>query len=110
MPICDPDQSDSANLDNVVELLYLAGRSLPHAIMMLVPEAWQDNDQMPDYKKAFYEYHDCLFEPWDGPASICFTDGKIVGATLDRNGLRPSRYVLTSDNKLVMSQKQEHCL
>lgn len=105
LPICDPDQSDSANLDNVVELLYLAGRSLPHALMMLVPEAWQDNDQMPDYKKAFYEYHDCLFEPWDGPASICFTDGKIVGATLDRNGLRPSRYVLTSDNKLVMSSE-----
>lgn len=105
LPICDPDQSDSANLDNVVELLYLAGRSLPHALMMLVPEAWQDNDQMPDYKKAFYEYHDCLFEPWDGPASICFTDGKVVGATLDRNGLRPSRYVLTSDDKLVMSSE-----
>lgn len=105
LPICDPDQSDSANLDNVVELLYLAGRSLPHTLMMLVPEAWQDNDQMPDYKKAFYEYHDCLFEPWDGPASICFTDGKIVGATLDRNGLRPSRFVLTSDDKLVMSSE-----
>lgn len=105
LPICDPDQSDSANLDNVVELLYLSGRSLPHALMMLVPEAWQDNDQMPDYKKAFYEYHDCLFEPWDGPASICFTDGKIVGATLDRNGLRPSRFVLTSDDKLVMSSE-----
>ncbi|HUH74991.1 MAG TPA: glutamate synthase large subunit [Chitinophagales bacterium] len=105
LPICDPDQSDSANLDNVVELLYLAGRSLPHALMMLIPEAWQDNDQMPDYKKAFYEYNDCLFEPWDGPASICFTDGKIVGATLDRNGLRPSRYVLTSDHKLVMSSE-----
>jgi len=105
LPICDPEQSDSANLDNVVELLYLSGRSLPHALMMLVPEAWQDNDQMPDYKKAFYEYHDCLFEPWDGPASICFTDGKIVGATLDRNGLRPSRFVLTSDDKLVMSSE-----
>jgi glutamate synthase (NADPH) large chain len=105
LPICDPEQSDSANLDNVVELLYLSGRSLPHALMMLIPEAWQDNDQMPDYKKAFYEYHDCLFEPWDGPASICFTDGKIVGATLDRNGLRPSRYVLTSDDKLIMSSE-----
>jgi glutamate synthase (NADPH) large chain len=105
LPICDPAQSDSANLDNVVELLHLSGRSLPHALMMLIPEAWQDNDQMPDYKKAFYEYHDCLFEPWDGPASICFTDGKIVGATLDRNGLRPSRFVLTSDDKLVMSSE-----
>jgi glutamate synthase (NADPH/NADH) large chain len=105
LPICDPDQSDSANLDNVVELLYLSGRPLYHALMMLVPEAWQDNDQMEDWKKAFYEYHDCLFEPWDGPASICFTDGKIVGATLDRNGLRPSRYVLTSDDKLVMSSE-----
>lgn len=105
LPICDPAQSDSANLDNVVELLHLSGRSLPHALMMLIPEAWQDNDQMPDYKKAFYEYHDCLFEPWDGPASICFTDGKIVGATLDRNGLRPSRFVLTSDDQLVMSSE-----
>lgn len=105
LPICDPEQSDSANLDNVVELLYLSGRPLYHALMMLVPEAWQDNDQMEDWKKAFYEYHDCLFEPWDGPASICFTDGKIVGATLDRNGLRPSRYVLTSDDKLVMSSE-----
>jgi glutamate synthase (NADPH/NADH) large chain len=105
LPICDAAQSDSANLDNVVELLHLSGRSLPHALMMLIPEAWQDNDQMPDYKKAFYEYHDCLFEPWDGPASICFTDGKMVGATLDRNGLRPSRFVLTSDDQLVMSSE-----
>ena len=72
---------------------------------MLIPEAWQDNDQMEPHKKAFYEYHDCLMEPWDGPASICFTDGKIVGATLDRNGLRPSRYCLTSDDILVMSSE-----
>ncbi len=105
LPICDPDRSDSANLDNVVELLVLAGRSLPHAMMMLVPEAWQDNDQMPDHKKAFYEYHDCLIEPWDGPASICFTDGRIVGATLDRNGLRPSRYCVTSDHRLIMASE-----
>ncbi|MFN8284843.1 MAG: glutamate synthase large subunit [Chitinophagales bacterium] len=105
MPICYRDQSDSASLDNVIELLYLAGRSLPHAIMMLIPEAWQDNDQMEDWKRAFYEYHDCLMEPWDGPASICFTDGKLVGATLDRNGLRPSRYVVYNDGRVVMSSE-----
>lgn len=105
LPICDPEQSDSANLDNVLELLVLAGRSLPHAMMMLIPEAWQENSNMPDYKKAFYEYHDCLMEPWDGPASICFTDGRIVGATLDRNGLRPSRYCLLEDGKLVMASE-----
>jgi glutamate synthase (NADPH/NADH) large chain len=105
MPICYRDQSDSASLDNVVELLYLAGRSLPHAIMMLIPEAWQDNEQMEDWKKAFYEYHDCLMEPWDGPASICFTDGKMVGATLDRNGLRPSRFVVYNDGRVVMSSE-----
>ena len=105
MPICYRDQSDSASLDNVIELLYLAGRSLPHAIMMLIPEAWQDNEQMEDWKKAFYEYHDCLMEPWDGPASICFTDGKIIGATLDRNGLRPSRFVVYNDGRVVMSSE-----
>ena len=105
MPICYRDQSDSASLDNVIELLYLAGRSLPHAIMMLIPEAWQDNDQMEPWKKAFYEYHDCLMEPWDGPASICFTDGKIIGATLDRNGLRPSRFVVYDDGRVVMSSE-----
>jgi glutamate synthase (NADPH) large chain len=105
LPINDEEQSDSANLDNVLELLYLSGRSLPHVLMMLIPEAWQENDQMEPWKKAFYEYHDCLVEPWDGPASICFTDGKIVGATLDRNGLRPSRYCLTEDDKLIMSSE-----
>jgi len=105
MPICYRDQSDSASLDNVIELLYLAGRSLPHAIMMLIPEAWQDNEQMEPWKKAFYEYHDCLMEPWDGPASICFTDGKIIGATLDRNGLRPSRFVVYNDGRVVMSSE-----
>ena len=105
LPICDHERSDSANLDNVVELLVLGGRNLAHVMMMLIPEAWQDNEQMPHYKKAFYEYHDCIIEPWDGPASICFTDGKIVGATLDRNGLRPSRYCLTDDDKLIMSSE-----
>jgi len=104
-PICDPGGSDSAYLDNVIELLHQGGRSLPHAMMMLIPEAWQGNDQMEDYKKAFYEYHDCLSEPWDGPASICFTDGKMVGATLDRNGLRPSRYLVTKDRRVIMSSE-----
>jgi glutamate synthase (NADPH/NADH) large chain len=105
MPICDHTQSDSANLDNVVELLTLNGRSLPHVMMMLVPEAWDGNEAMEDYKKAFYEYHASIMEPWDGPASISFTDGKIVGATLDRNGLRPSRYVLLDDDTLIMASE-----
>ncbi len=105
LPVCDPEDSDSANLDNVIELLFLGGRPLPHTMMMVIPEAWQGNDQMEDYKRAFYEYHDCLMEPWDGPASICFTDGRIVGATLDRNGLRPSRYVVTNDDRLIMSSE-----
>ncbi|MEX2592615.1 MAG: glutamate synthase large subunit [Anditalea sp.] len=105
LPICDATHSDSANLDNIVEMLTLGGRSLPHVMMMLIPEAWQDNDTMEEHKKAFYEYHSSLMEPWDGPASICFTDGKIVGATLDRNGLRPSRYCLTDDDKLVMASE-----
>ena len=87
------------------EMLVLAGRSLPHAMMMVIPEAWQGNELMEDYKKSFYEYHASLMEPWDGPASICFTDGEVVGATLDRNGLRPSRYCLTSDDKLVMASE-----
>jgi glutamate synthase (NADPH/NADH) large chain len=104
-PICNHKNSDSANLDNTLELLVLGGRNIAHAMMMLIPEAWQDNDQMPSYKKAFYEYHDCIIEPWDGPASICFTDGKIVGATLDRNGLRPSRYCVTNDDRLIMSSE-----
>ncbi len=105
LPICDASRSDSANLDNIVELLYLGGRSLPHVMMMLIPEAWQGNDLMSAEKKAFYKYHASMMEPWDGPASICFTDGNLVGATLDRNGLRPSRYLLTEDDKLVMSSE-----
>ena len=105
LPICDASRSDSANLDNIVELLYLGGRSLPHVMMMLIPEAWQGNDLMSTEKKAFYKYHASMMEPWDGPASICFTDGNLVGATLDRNGLRPSRYLLTEDDKLVMSSE-----
>lgn len=105
LPICDDKQSDSANLDNVVELLTLSGRSLPHVMMMLIPEAWDGNDHMEEYKKAFYEYHASIMEPWDGPASISFTDGKIVGATLDRNGLRPSRYTLLDDDTLIMASE-----
>ncbi|WMJ71745.1 glutamate synthase large subunit [Cytophagaceae bacterium ABcell3] len=104
-PICDSSQSDSANLDNAIELLTLSGRSLPHVMMMLVPEAWDGNDDMNDTKRAFYEYHAALMEPWDGPASISFTDGKVVGATLDRNGLRPSRYVVTEDDTVIMASE-----
>ncbi len=104
-PICNPLQSDSANLDNVIEMLVLSGRSLPHVMMMLIPEAWDGNEQMPPKRKAFYEYHASLSEPWDGPASITFTDGKIVGATLDRNGLRPSRYCVTSDDFVIMASE-----
>ena len=105
LPICDPTQSDSANLDNVVELLTLSGRSLPHVMMMLIPEAWDGNNHMSEKKRAFYEYHAALMEPWDGPASISFTDGKIVGATLDRNGLRPSRYLVTNDDRVIMASE-----
>ncbi len=104
-PICGKNLSDSGNFDNVLEFLVLSGRTLPHALMMMIPEAWQNDEQMPDYKKAFYEYHKTLMEPWDGPASICFTDGVVVGATLDRNGLRPSRFCLTEDNILVVASE-----
>ncbi|MCG8310005.1 MAG: glutamate synthase large subunit [Cytophagales bacterium] len=105
LPICDAEHSDSANLDSMIEILTLGGRSLAHSIMMVIPEAWQENNLMSDDKRAFYEYHASIMEPWDGPASICFTDGNVVGATLDRNGLRPSRYCLTSDDKLVMASE-----
>ncbi len=105
LPIVDELQSDSASLDNMIELLTLCGRSLPHVLMMLIPEAWDGNDDMDPVKKAFYEFHASIMEPWDGPASICFTDGKIVGATLDRNGLRPSRYCITSDDRVIMASE-----
>ena len=105
LPICDPKQSDSANLDNAIELLVMSGRSLPHVMMMLIPEAWDGNDAMDPARKAFYEYHAALIEPWDGPASISFTDGRIVGATLDRNGLRPSRYWVTDDDVVIMASE-----
>ena len=104
-PICDHSNSDSASLDNAIELLVLSGRSLPHVMTMLVPEAWQEHDEMEDYKKDYYRYHAQMMEPWDGPASICFTDGKMVGATLDRNGLRPSRYCVLEDGTLIMASE-----
>ena len=105
LPICDIRNSDSSNLDNAIELLYLSGRTLPHVMMMLVPEAWDGNEQMDPVRKAFYEYHAAIMEPWDGPASISFTDGKIVGATLDRNGLRPSRYWVLDDDTVIMASE-----
>jgi glutamate synthase domain-containing protein 2/glutamate synthase domain-containing protein 1/glutamate synthase domain-containing protein 3 len=104
-PVIQPNGSDSASLDNAVELLYLAGRSIPHALAMLIPEAWDKNESMDSAKRAFYEYHASLMEPWDGPAAVAFTDGQIVGATLDRNGLRPARYVVTHDDLLIMASE-----
>lgn len=104
-PIIQPKVSDSASLDNVVELLCLAGRSLPHVMAMLIPEAWDHDPTMDPAKKAFYEYHASLMEPWDGPAAVAFTDGRLIGATLDRNGLRPARYVVTKDGLLIMASE-----
>ena len=105
MPICDIKRSDSSNLDNVVELLSLSGRSIAEVMMMMIPEAWQNDPLMRAEKRAFYEYYSSIMEPWDGPASISFTDGEVVGATLDRNGLRPSRYCLLNDDTLIMSSE-----
>lgn len=105
LPIVTAGQSDSACLDNVIELLTLSGRSLPHVMMMLIPEAWDGNELMDPVKKAFYEFHAAFMEPWDGPASISFTNGKIIGATLDRNGLRPSRYCVTNDDRVIMASE-----
>ena len=104
-PIVIEKGSDSATFDNVIEFLHMAGRSLPHAILMMIPEAWSDHASMGEARKAFYEYHACLMEPWDGPASIAFTDGKVIGAVLDRNGLRPSRYYVTKDDMVVMASE-----
>ncbi|MBI3920031.1 MAG: glutamate synthase large subunit, partial [Armatimonadetes bacterium] len=105
LPIVREGGSDSATIDNVLELLVKAGRSPAHAMMMLIPEAWENHETMPQEKKDFYEYHACLMEPWDGPASIAFTDGKTIGATLDRNGLRPSRYWVTKDDLVIMASE-----
>ena len=104
-PIIQPGGSDSASFDNALELLVQSGRSLPHAMAMLIPEAWDGNPHMEDSKKAFYEYHCSLMEPWDGPAAITFTDGRVIGATLDRNGLRPARYVVTHDGLAVLASE-----
>ena len=105
LPVTDEFGSDSSNLDMVVELLVLSGRPIEQVMMMIVPEAWQHHNQMSELKKSFYEYYACIMEPWDGPASLCFTDGKVVGATLDRNGLRPSRYLVTKDDVLIMASE-----
>lgn len=104
-PVIEPHLSDSGTFDNVLEFLLMNGRTLQEAIMMMVPEAWQKHDSMPEEKRAFYEYFSCLMEPWDGPASIVFTDGDYIGATLDRNGLRPSRYYLTHDDRVIMASE-----
>jgi glutamate synthase (NADPH/NADH) large chain len=105
LPVINPDGSDSAMFDNSLEFLTLAGRSLPHTVMMMIPEPWTGDPDMPDEKRAFYEFHSCLMEPWDGPASIAFTDGRYAGAVLDRNGLRPSRYTITADGLLVLASE-----
>jgi glutamate synthase (ferredoxin) len=104
-PIVFEGESDSATFDNVMEFLHMAGRPLPHAILMMIPEAWSGHETMDEDRKAFYEYHACLMEPWDGPASIAFTDGEVIGAVLDRNGLRPSRYYVTKDDMVIMASE-----
>ena len=104
-PICDPAGSDSASFDEVLELLHLGGRSLPHAVLMMIPEAWENHESMSPEKRAFYRFHASVMEPWDGPADIAFTDGTVIGAVLDRNGLRPSRIWVTSDGLVVMASE-----
>ncbi|GBF75328.1 glutamate synthase subunit alpha [Paenibacillus sp. 598K] len=104
-PIINPDGSDTAMFDNTLEFLYLSGRSLPHAAMMMIPEPWSNHESMDDDKKAFYEYHSTLMEPWDGPAAMGFTDGTRIGATLDRNGLRPARYYVTKDDVIILGSE-----
>ncbi len=104
-PLINPNGSDSAMFDNCLEFLYLAGRSLPHVAMMMVPEPWNKHESMSDAKKAFYEYHSTMMEPWDGPAAMAFTDGVQVGAILDRNGLRPSRYIVTADGQVILASE-----
>jgi glutamate synthase (NADPH/NADH) large chain len=104
-PICTPGASDSASFDEVLELLHLGGRSLPHAVLMMIPEAWENHATMDQARRAFYRYHASLMEPWDGPAAVCFTDGTVVGAVLDRNGLRPARYWVTDDDLVVLASE-----
>src|SRR5205085_7277030 len=105
LPVIRPGGSDTANLDNVLELLVLAGRSLPHAVMMMVPEAYDGRDDLPEHLRGFYAFHACLMEPWDGPAAVAFTDGRVIGATLDRNGLRPGRWLETKDGWVVLGSE-----
>jgi glutamate synthase (NADPH/NADH) large chain len=105
LPVIEPGRSDSASFDNALEFLVMTGRSLPHALMMLIPESWNDKNPISAELKAFYEYHACMMEPWDGPASMVFCDGRYVGGTLDRNGLRPSRYTITKDGLIVMASE-----
>ncbi|SDO10043.1 glutamate synthase large subunit [Lentzea jiangxiensis] len=104
-PICNPDGSDSASFDEVLELLHLGGRSLPHAVLMMIPEAWENHATMDPKRRAFYQFHASLMEPWDGPACVTFTDGEIVGAVLDRNGLRPARWWQTADGRVVLASE-----
>ncbi len=105
LPVIDENGSDSSMFDNCLEFLHLSGRSLPHAVMMMIPEPWSGHRQMSEAKKAFYEFHACLMEPWDGPAAITFTDGVRIGAVLDRNGLRPSRYYVTKDDLVILASE-----
>ena len=104
-PICSDGMSDSASFDEVLELLHLSGYSLPHALLMMIPEAWENNEHMEPRKRAFYEFHSTMMEPWDGPADVAFTDGTLIGAVLDRNGLRPGRYWVTSDDLIVLASE-----
>ena len=104
-PVVVPGGSDSSSFDNAVEFLFQSGRSLPHVLSMLIPEAWSGNPDMDEEKRAYYEYHASLMEPWDGPAAIAFTDGRVIGATLDRNGLRPGRYIVTKDDLVVLASE-----
>jgi glutamate synthase (NADPH/NADH) large chain len=104
-PLIAEGQSDSASFDNALELLVAGGYSLGHAMMLLIPEAWTNNPLMDEKRRAFYEYHAALMEPWDGPAAVAFTDGRQIGATLDRNGLRPARYLITNDDMVVMASE-----
>ncbi|HZA18621.1 MAG TPA: glutamate synthase large subunit [Pseudonocardiaceae bacterium] len=104
-PIVTPEASDSASFDEVLELLHLGGRSMPHAVLMMIPEAWENHDEMDPARRAFYEFHSTLMEPWDGPALVAFTDGTVIGAVLDRNGLRPARYWVTEDGLVVLASE-----
>ncbi|MFN9942552.1 MAG: hypothetical protein ACK56I_24085, partial [bacterium] len=104
-PISYEGQSDTACFDNALEFLTMGGYSLPHAMMMLIPEAWAGNPLMDEDRRAFYEYHAALMEPWDGPAAMVFTDGRMIGATLDRNGLRPSRYMTSGDGRILLASE-----